>query len=194
MKERRRLLIVCAVFTAVLLQILALVRSDNQSINSHDSLPEDTAFFPKALELIEDEAFEGTAFQTLYFEEGLRQIGEHAFSETNRLEEVYFPETVNYIADNAFYCSSLKTVYGSEGSYIQSWAAEQYLDFMPTVCWFTGSCISRVSMVLLTVMCGFVCPLPDSDSQRIRHYLIRIVKSMRPQDRPELNPIDYRFP
>lgn len=194
MKERRRLLIICAVFTAILLQLFARPPSDNQRNNSRDFLRENAAYFPKALELIGDEAFEGTAFQTLVFEEGLLQIGEHAFSETNQLEEVYFPETVDYIADNAFYCSSLETVYGSEGSYIQSWAAEHYLDFKPTVCWFTGSYISRISVVLLTTMLGVICPLPENDAQRIKRYLIRTIISMRPQDRPELNPIDYRFP
>lgn len=194
MKGRRRLLTVCAVFTAILLQMFARPPSDNQSKKSHDFLRENATYFPKALEFIEDEAFEGTAFQTLVFEEGLLQIGDHAFSETNQLEDVYFPETVDYIADNAFCRSSLQTVYGSEGSYIQSWAAEQDLDFKPAVCWFTGSYIARISAVLLTTMLGLVCPPPDNDAQKIRRYLARIVRSMRPQDRPELNPIDYRFP
>ena len=142
---------------------------------------------------IEEEAFEGTSFQTLFFEDGLLAVGERAFSRMNQLKDIYFPSSTVYIADEAFYSSRPETIHGKKGTYAQSWAEDHHVQFEFADCWLMAPLIVRFSVILATLS-GSLCPLPISEVQKIKRYINRIMISMRPQDRPELYPIDYRFP
>ena len=149
---------------------------------------------PSSLMVIEDEAFEGTAVQQVVLPEGLLSIGESAFENAPFLTDVYIPGTTEYIADSAFSMTANLTIHGIEGSYAMEWAQRNEIPFVVDDIWngyaLKGKTphpqetpISRfVTVIVLLIAFWFI---RSCDYER---------RSRRPQDRPELNPIDYRFP
>ena len=153
-----------------------------------------TFTFPKALKIIEDEAFEGTSVKTVILPDGLQYIGERAFDKIETLRKVYIPESAVYIADTAFYKGAAYTVYGIRGSYAEDWAKKHRVPFKEADIWRTvlpkdqhkDEHSPRADMLLWTYD-----PFePD------RTYLDTIEENVshRIEDRPEFYPIDYRFP
>lgn len=193
MKLHRQRVIVWLIITIVLLQVFVYPLISAPISNHYGKVKNYTGYFPGGLLLIEDEAFEGTSFKTLIFSDGFLRVGDRAFSNMSLLKNAWFPESTVFIADSAFFQSALLKIYGVDGSYAQSWAREHRIEFERMDYWYTSppgleNCLWFLIFPLFGVL------LPDSDSKRIRRYLRALVISMRPQDRPELNPIDYRFP
>lgn len=153
-----------------------------------------TARFPNSLKEIGAESFEGTAFRILFFQDGFRQLGENAFKGTDHLEMAYFPRSTVYVASSAFTKSNIGLICGAEGSYIQKWAEENGVAFRCDYDWLTAPKQLHFSAEVLLAVFALLCLPPMSETKRIRQYLHSVSFSMRPQDRPELNPIDYRFP
>lgn len=158
-----------------------------------DSGKDRTFIFPASLERIEDEAFEGTVAETVIFPVGLISIGSRAFEHVQILKDVYIPDTTTFIADSAFSAADI-TIHGIDGSYAMGWANSHEIPFVAENIWNTvvqdvKSHNTRtdpihqtaITIVLITLLEFF----------RFSCYELR---SRRPQDRPELNPIDYRFP
>ena len=54
------------------------------------------------LKKIEDYAFFGSRFTGFHLEEGIKEIGEHAFENCSNLESVYLPSTITSVGDYAF--------------------------------------------------------------------------------------------
>lgn len=187
-------MIVFTLFAAVILQLFVYPCLSDLTTDRPVSLERDTAVFPTSLTLIENEAFEGTVFSTLVFQNGLISISEHAFSNTNQLKDAYIPSSAEYISDSAFYNSTIGTVFGINGTYAQGWAKRHGLKFAHRDYWAVSPRAMRFGAAVVFALSGFVCPLPGGDARKIRQYVKRIIVSMRPQDRPELNPIDYKFP
>ena len=150
---------------------------------------------PSDLKLVEAEAFIGTAEERIVFQPSLKSIGERAFADTAALKEVYIPSSVVYISDNAFQGVGKLTVYGVPRSYAQGWAKKHGYSFVTVDIWMQLD-DSRASWVYIeglnpewnvwdTPLTGITF-----DAGRIGNEWA----SKRPQQRPELNPIDYRFP
>ena len=85
-------------------------------------------------------------------------------------------------------------IYGVKGSYAQDWAEKNGVAFISGYIWsYLASSrktanhyvmqAQRLFHVFLAL--AFVNTVPEGQDRK---------KSRRPQDRPELNPIDYRFP
>lgn len=123
----------------------------------------------------------------------LTRIEKEAFSGDVALREIRIPDSVVYIADDAFENCNYITILAEVDSYAAKWAEEHDAAFIPIV---EGALLlHRISKLLAE---EFTLLLPFSVGpnlmRRLRRKAENTVRSMRPQDRPELNPIDYRFP
>ena len=148
---------------------------------------------PASLKQIEEEAFAGTAVETAVFPDGLLSIENKAFENASLLTDVYIPKTVKYIADLAFPHNKGLAVHGDEDSYAREWAKGHAVAFITE-----GTAKTLIRRLKIR-------------TQRTERYFLHLMAaaliiskiipmardfniSRRPQDRPELNPIDYRFP
>lgn len=194
MKKHHTHIILFVIFQAIMLQFFLILPTSSQSSRGKLVSQKGVAFFPSELTVIDEEAFEGTALQTLVFEANVLQIGERAFKGTNQMKEVFLPRTMEFIADSAFSLSTIETVYGLEGSYAESWARKLKLVFKRSDYWFTTPSIEQLCLNILLTFLSFICPPLKCEDQKIKRYLNTVIINMRPQVRPELIPIDYRFP
>lgn len=155
----------------------------------------DTGFIlPADLKMIEDEAFEGTNAHIVVLPDGVLRIGGRAFGDIRTLEKVYIPESTTYIAESAFSGNACFTILGVEGSHAEDWAKKHGIPFVNENIWklmLDNGKTVNIHGLEIDVLYRTVNP----------EKTIKIVSrtgdeegSKRPQDRPELNPIDYRFP
>ena len=167
------------------------------SESTADSLEmENVAVFvlPASLTEIGESAFEGTAVEKVIFPDTAAFIGDKAFANNKRLMTVRIPETVRSIGEHAFSNSTNVTIKGTEGSYAAVWAREHNIAFESergTLSWLVKLGKILHDGVLFFAGLGFV-DLGEQKWQRTRKK--KYMRSMRPQDRVELNPIEYRFP
>jgi hypothetical protein len=86
------------------------------------------------------------------------------------------------------------TIHGIPGSYVEKWAKECKVSFV----WYTLSDLivkNRKNEQFKTLCNAQFAELnPTKKLIRLTMQTSDETKSMRPQDRPELNPIDYKFP
>lgn len=160
-----------------------------------DDLDSDCTF-PASLQIIMDDAFNGTNISSAVFNYGLTRIGEHAFSNNENLTDVYIPKTTEIVGNDAFPHNTI--IHGPKGSYIESWAKKNGFGFETGFIWLDVIVGERVQKrvyfkVLVFILCSIL--LIDKEKMiRCLQWIIIFAKSMRPQDRPELYPVDYRFP
>lgn len=151
--------------------------------------------FPSSLQLIDEEAFEGTAVKTVIFPNGFIRIENDAFANSRHLTDVYFPPTTQYISETAFSSDKNYIIHGVKGSYAEEWAQKHKVPFIEENIWkliLDNSKTISIRDLGIDILYNRIVN-PDR--------IIKIVsraenedESKRPQDRPELNPIDYRFP
>ena len=185
----RKLFLIAAVF--IVLCILPLFSS--ACAEEIDPGNDRTFIFPSSLERIEDEAFEGTAAETVIFPEGLISIGSRAFEHVQGLKDVYIPDTTTSIADSAFSAADI-TIHGIDGSYAMSWASSHEIPFVAENIWNTvvqsvrshNTRTDPIHQIAITIVLIALLEFFKFSCYELR--------SRRPKDRPELNPIDYRFP
>jgi len=163
-------------------------------INNPRNIRDHTAVFPDSLISIENEALEGTAFQELIFREGLLYIGEHAFGNVGSLKKACIPNSVKYIADSAFSESGLKTIIAGTSTYAQYWAERHDIEFKLLDNNYANTISLHVLIQSILALFGITFIPLDNDRRRIKQYIKLFVICMRPQDRAELYPIEYRFP
>ena len=149
--------------------------------------------FPSSLEVIEDEAFVGTSAKTAVFSSGFLYIGERVFADAAFLTDVYIPSSTFFIGEHAFAENAGIVIHGVKDSYAQKWATEHSIPFVSDYLLFI---IDREKTAVaqeysITQIIQIINPLKTINANKRKIYE---GKSLRPQDRPELNPIDYRFP
>ena len=153
-----------------------------------------TFVFPSSLKQIEEAAFEGTAVETVVFQEGFISIGSNAFKNAIYLRNVYIPDTTISIADSAFLETTDLTIHGLDSSYAKEWAYKQKIPFVVDNIWIE---------ILPPVKTQKTRPDPIKWYITILVLIVIIelfsfydveVRSRRQQDRPEMNPIEYCFP
>ena len=153
-----------------------------------------TFVLPASLTTIEDEAFLGTLAETVLLSDEVVWIGERAFAGSSALKVIDFPDSVAYIADHAFEGVEGLVIKGNKNSYAFHWAQEHNVAFVQETVpstWIKklGELLSAETLIIFTFIS--VCP---GELICLRRRYIDIWRSMRPQDRPELYPINYRFP
>lgn len=156
-----------------------------------DLLPDDTSILPSCLIEISEEAFLGTALSSIAFNDSLTYIGSFAFYNIRDLISVYIPDSVVNIGLHAF--SSNIDIYGVCDSYVESWARSNGYHFTAKDIWNVGT--PQIVHIIKLLSSLLLCPLvPNCEYKYRRRRIKRYIRSMRPQDRPELLPINYRFP
>ena len=91
------------------------------------------AKLPTSIELIEDEAFEGTALIKIELPDKTLSIGEQAFANIQSLQEIKIPFTTKQIASTAFNGSNKATIIAPVNSYARAFARKHGLPFYPIV-------------------------------------------------------------
>ena len=152
------------------------------------------ANFPKSLQIIGEEAFSGTALKIVIFDDELLFIGKLAFDGNYNLSCVYIPESVSYIGDSAIPNNTDLVINGIADSYVQKWAKANRIDFTVNDIW-SGTQLSNViqsnkRLLVYLIICFAALETYLRAFWKIKKRFV----SMRPQDRPELYPINYRFP
>ena len=185
----KRIIIRLTILLAILLFSLPTTYASEEGIDSQT-----TYIFPLSLQELEEDAFSGTAVEVVIFPDGFLHIGENAFSEARKLTDVYIPESTEYIADSAFSITQNLTIHGIDGSNAKEWAEEHQVPFVADNIWValirSGSSLNEQGIPTnhhaAAVNPEKMVAVHERSEDRI--------ESRRPQDRPELNPIDYRFP
>ena len=104
-----------------------------------DVVPPPVFKLPASLQVIEDEAFEGTSLFSVELPDSVVSIGERAFSSISTLRAVSIPDSVTYIARNAFTDSENVTIAASSGSYARTWARENGVPFHSITVLYAGT-------------------------------------------------------
>lgn len=151
-----------------------------------------TALFPASLLRVEEEAFYGTLIETVVFQGHVEYIGDKAFMDAQRLENAYIPDTVDFIGVDSFLRQVL--IHSVEGSYVQKWAEETGFKFVADDIWHFRTLLEDFYFKAIIVLLSWSVPAKASHSEKYRRRRAMYEISMRPQDRIELYPINYRFP
>lgn len=159
-------------------------------------MPDRTVFFvfPYSLKEIEEEAFEGTAVKTIILREHVICIKRNAFSDTAFLTDVYIPAAIEHIGAYVFPEDNTLTIHGVRGSFAEKWAKGRKIPFVndyTTVLSDKGlkkTQSHNLPRERLNLPFYLLIHEKTSKNKKYRE------RSMRPQDRTELYPIDYRFP
>ena len=151
--------------------------------------------FPASLEEIGEEAFAGTGVRSVMLDRRVIRIKTGAFDQTSNLNSVFIPSSVEYIGVQAFGTAEGIVIHGVPCSYAEDWTRQNNLPFVPDYVWRwfyfnarPGGPVIRPTETRESDLIdtdSLIRPMGRSDNDPI---------SERPQDRPELNPIDYRFP
>ena len=176
----------------LLAALLLQVSSSSFAMKTVNRNPEQRSSFPASLQYISEEAFDNTALEVVSFGNELIRIDERAFFGADKLTAVYIPPSVEYIGDHAFPLAV--TVHGAEGSCAQTWAEENGLNFVADDIWNAPPQSSGIHPENLLCVFWMVAPVDEKALFKLKKRVKAVVKSMRPQERPELYPINYRFP
>ena len=87
--------------------------------------------FPASLEVIEEEAFEGTAIVNVKIPETVTTISDRAFANIPTLRSIRIPLATTQIASNAFAGSNNVTINAAPDSYARKYAKAHGLPFSP---------------------------------------------------------------
>lgn len=86
---------------------------------------------PTSVEVIEDEAFEGTALIRIELSDKTVSVGERAFADISSLREIRIPFSTKHISSNAFEGSNRTTITAPANSYARAFARTHGLPFSP---------------------------------------------------------------
>ena len=167
---------------------------------SHGTDPPVISTLPSSLSVISEEAFAGTALESVFLPDSVVIIGERSFDNMPVLTSVYIPEETRYIEDNAFGSSGQVTIFSAPGSYAGKWAHRHGFHLGLMEIWLTDTSGMRRRLALaaqaavLWLLTAIIIFL--AKNQKFSPIVIRVSEflSRLPQDRPELHAIEYRFP
>lgn len=188
-----RVRITLIILAAVLFSFFSPLSKELAYISSGiDADEASIATLPSSLRTVEDEAFSGTAIGTVLFPRDITHIGKRVLWNAARLSSVFIPESTEYIGADAFPDRVL--IHGVESSYAQKWALTHGYDFVLDDCWSAPLLPAGVHFGPLLVLLFFIVPVDLRMKEALRKRTAFFLKSLRPQDRIELYPINYRFP
>ena len=79
---------------------------------------------PTEIAAIDDEAFEGAAMSVVFIPDGCSGIGDYAFRDCVRLEEIRIPASVTDIGKDIFSGCGVVYVYGAKDSAAEAYCAD----------------------------------------------------------------------
>lgn len=178
----------------LILSLIAFIPAGAADAAGMTARPASVSFFPSSLLYIEDEAFEATAFRAVFLPDGFLGIGDRVFRDAPSLCMVFIPQTTTSIGADSFPLNRFFVIHGVEGSYASDWAKQQHLPFIPdySVAWLL---LNRLTQTVRSNDAMDTIQITALEAgARSKGQSEHADRSMRPQDRPELNPIDYKFP
>ena len=108
------------------------IRRQSKIRKDTDNIEEIPTFrLPSSLQIIEDEAFEGTAIVSVEIPETVESIGNRAFANIPTLHSVRISPNTKHIAKTAFADSDQVVLTGTSNSYARTWANENGFPFVP---------------------------------------------------------------
>lgn len=149
---------------------------------------------PSALQEIDKEAFAGTAIQTITLPDGVLSVGDNVFVDNAFLTDIFIPASVEDISDSAFPKDSDFIIRGIERSFVGDWAKKHNIPFVADDKWKLVLNNQETIGSSREELCSQYCVMNPEKIARGFHVVEEDNLSRRPQDRSELNPIDYRFP
>lgn len=149
---------------------------------------------PASLTSVETEAFSGTPVGTVVFRDKILSIADYAFDNTPNLMDIYIFASTVEIDDHAFPSNGRLTLHAAAGSSAQAWAVRHEVGFDVCNVWSFRSALDFLwAMQACLVIFGGLGSIREA-KRKVCRQLSTAFRSRRPQNRPELNPIDYRFP
>ena len=129
--NKRTIALLVVLFIALLVRVSPGMAYAKETEDSRQA----TFILPASLIEIEEEAFFGTAVETVVFPQGSLRIGDGAFKDARHLKDVYIPGTTAYIADSAFSRVRRVTIHGIGNSYAKKWAERHRIPFVVDDIW-----------------------------------------------------------
>lgn len=182
------------ILSAILIIVLLLLCTPNSFALPYKLTPplDGNYVLPTSLERIEQEAFAGTAPIRVFISIRVQYIGDKAFENASRLQDICIPSSVQFIGEDVFPKRNSLTIYGQAGSYAEMWAESHLIAFVKTNYWELYRLFKKLLSSWNANVFRHTNTIKNNDDTV--KALADSYKSMRPQDRPELYPIDYRFP
>lgn len=113
------------------LPVLQTIRSEEQLSEEAPDVQQTASTLPAALQVIDENAFEGTALVSVELPEKLEYIGDEAFAGITSLRSVRIPDNTKYIGKDAFTGSGQVTITAYANSYARTWARNNRIPFAP---------------------------------------------------------------
>lgn len=107
---------------------------------------------PASLIEIGEEAFSGTAAETVIIQDALVEIGDYSFSDMPALSDIWLPQSVTSIGNHTFEGSESVTIHGIFGSYVDFWAHEHGVLFTAVILTKDGVDLRVVVFILLCLL------------------------------------------
>lgn len=175
--------------------VLTFIPLGLASAKEENTVPVAVYHFPASLKEIGDEAFAQTGVKTVVFREGLAHVGKKVFADTRFLTDIFIPASMRSLEDSSFPKDMGLTIHRLKKSYVADWVRDRQVPFAQPN---TENSTLNSKNTLYNEERAFInrhVRLIVSDNQiKLHERDADEGKSMRPQERPELNPIDYRFP
>lgn len=126
-----------------------------ESIINKTPIPE--FILPVSLEVIEEEAFEGTRIIWVEVPDTVSEIGDRAFANIKTLRVIKISARTNYISDSALAGSNGVTISAPSGSYARTWARSNGIPFSPVASFaanaegatYTGAATAKQEMIVV---------------------------------------------
>lgn len=100
---------------------------------------------PASLQIIGEEAFEGTALTGVQLPETVMTIEDRAFANIRNLRYIYIPEKTTYIGKDVLAGTRTVIIAGFSGSYAGTWAKSNGIPFAPLTVFTADNTIPQIS-------------------------------------------------
>lgn len=141
---KKTLFILAFIFAIIAFTVASASTGQSENI-SHSKLYSEsvglinqTFCLPTSVEVIEDEAFEGTSIMYITLPDRITTIGEQAFANITTLQAVRISMTTTSIAKTAFSGSNQVMITADPNSYARKWARENRIPFSPITVMYAG--------------------------------------------------------
>jgi len=100
---------------------------------------------PSSLQIIGEEAFEGTAIIKVDLPESLTTLEDRAFANTKNLRNIYIPRSTTEIGKDVFAGAQHVSITAAPGSYARNWAKNNGIPFVTQVVFYASSGTVQIS-------------------------------------------------
>ena len=151
---------------------------------------------PAAIQVIGEEAFEGTAAREVVLPGDVSRIEDRAFAGMENLRAVNIPESVEFIGEDVFAGDEKVTIYGISGGRAEEYARKNNLRFQRTDALLPSGQeeLLRIRRLLIAFLLSQALIYIYEVHARFTGRRTSEAKSLRRRERVELHPLDLCFP